>query len=99
MCDRSPNEANRTSRSDTARFDWTTDADSPAAAVPAAVAAVRGVDPLTLPPLAHRVDPDALDGLLADASDATVRFTYAGCRVTVSATGSVHVAVRDPGPD
>lgn len=60
-------------------------------AVVVAVADALDVDPLTLPPLARRVDPDELDDLLAHASNVSVRFTYATCRVRVTSRGTVHV--------
>ncbi|WP_336036566.1 HalOD1 output domain-containing protein [Halobacterium yunchengense] len=82
-------------REDTVAREWERTGDGRAAAeVVAAVAAALDVDPVTLPPLAHRIDPDSLDDLLADAPNATVRFTYAACRVRVTSRGTVHV-VRD----
>jgi len=53
------------------------------------VAAHRGVDETELPPLYDAIDPDALDALLASVRTdgperASVRFEYAGHRITVS---------------
>lgn len=65
--------------------------------VVAAVAAETGTDPLTLEPLYEVLDPDALDALFdANESEAAsavtrVEFTYAGCEVCVTGTGSVDV--------
>lgn len=56
------------------------------------VAAVTGAPVSELPPLAESVDPDALERLAGGSSDTDpaadlgVSFTYAGCRVRLSAT-------------
>lgn len=47
------------------RSSWT-DSESPSIAVVEAVAAVTGREPTDLPPLADRLDTDALDGLVAE---------------------------------
>ena len=63
----------------------------------AAVSAERGVDPVDLPPLYERVDPDALDALFASTPvregnlSGSVSFEYASCTVEVSADGAVDV--------
>ena len=58
-------------------------------AVYGAVAEVKGVDPLDLPPLAQVIDGESLDKFVAQSSD-TVTFSiqcdYAGCRVTITET-------------
>lgn len=60
---------------------------APSTAVVEAVARATGRDPTTLDPLYEAIDPDALDRLIrssADRSgDATVRFSYLDCRITV----------------
>lgn len=66
-------------------------------AVLSAVATATGRDPLDLPPLYSVLDPDALDSLFTrrlhgrHRQDATVRFEYVGCRVSVRAHGTVLV--------
>lgn len=66
-----------------------------------AVADATGVDPLDLPPLYERVDPDALDALFRDAggaSVASVRFEFSGCEVLVRGSGQVEVLQTDAAP-
>lgn len=60
------------------------------------VSAATGRDPLDLPPLGTRVDPEALNALFDEAGSdpdagTSVSFRYAGRAVTVSATGEVVV--------
>ncbi|MFC7194867.1 HalOD1 output domain-containing protein [Halosimplex aquaticum] len=62
-----------------------------------AVATATGTDPLQLEPLYAVVDPDALDRLVRSSAESRgpsleIRFTMAGCRVTVRADGDVAVA-------
>ncbi|WP_161973189.1 HalOD1 output domain-containing protein [Halostella litorea] len=64
--------------------------ETASAAVVAALAEARNVDPTDLPPLFDWVDPDALDSVVRAA---TVRFRYAELLVTASADA---VVVRDP---
>ena len=67
------------------------------------VAAVRGVEPATLPPLAVAVDTDALSALLdedrgaVDRGRVRVSFEYAGCLVVVDGRGEI--SVRYPAPE
>lgn len=58
------------------------------------VADETGTDPLSLPPLAETLDPDALNALIDGLADGTVSFRYAGCDVTVESDGTVGVAER-----
>ena len=54
-----------------------------------AVAEVKGVDPLDLPPLAQVIDGESLDKFVAQSSDKvtfSIQFEYAGCRVTITET-------------
>lgn len=55
------------------------------------VAAIEGVQPTHLPPLANTIDPDALDSLFGCSNDAILSFSYAGYRVTLDAIGSLEV--------
>lgn len=68
--------------------EWTTGHRTVSEAVVAAVAELTDSDPLSLEPLYHAVDPDALDALLQDEgasrSPQCVEFSYADCDVTVS---------------
>lgn len=67
-------------------------------AVVSAVAAEKGVDPLTLDSLYAVIDPDALDALYREdgagrsSSSVRVEFVYCGCDVVVDADGSVAVS-------
>ncbi|MFC5973009.1 HalOD1 output domain-containing protein [Halomarina salina] len=66
------------------------------AVVVEAVAAEKGVDPLSLkPPLYDVLDPEALDALYDATSETSshvqVVFSYADCTVTVNANGTVDV--------
>lgn len=61
----------------------------PSTAVVRAVSAVEGQDPLNLPPLAHVLDPDALDVLFAangrcgPKTGGRLSFIYSKSRVTI----------------
>ena len=60
------------------------------------VAKARGIDPLKLEPLYEAIDPDALDKLANQPAQlVTIRFTFAGCDVTVHCDGEV-IARRSP---
>ena len=78
----------------------TAETTPPSVAVVEAVAAATDVDVDELPLLYEAIDPDALDALFAPKHAGTprvpgqVRFTLAGCEVTVTADGEV--AVRAP---
>ena len=59
------------------------------------IAAIRGVEPVGLPPLHATVDTDALEALLApkascDAS-ISVTFEYADCQVALDSGGRIHI--------
>lgn len=58
------------------------------------VADVTGRDELDLPPLYGRVDPDALDGVIAGMPEGNVTFEYAGCEITVTADEQVRINER-----
>lgn len=53
------------------------------------VATTTNSDALELPPLYDAIDPDALDALVAQMSDGTVSFTYAGYNIVVGSDESV----------
>lgn len=54
------------------------------------VAERRGVDPTALPPLGHRIDPDALDTVVESlADDEYVRFEYDGLVLYVWGDGEI----------
>lgn len=76
------------------RSDWS-EHGVPSTGVVQAVAAVRDVDPVELPPLNDHVDPDALDRLLTDDGDASVQvsFQYAGTEIYVRGSGAVEVSL------
>lgn len=69
---------------------------SVATSVVVSVAAIVGVEPTALPPLQRSIDTDALEDVFASgregAGDVTVRFSYAGCRVTVESDGSIRIS-------
>jgi hypothetical protein len=70
--------------------------DALVTAVLAAVAESEGCDPLDLPPLYERVDPEALAALPRDTGFFEISFRYCGHLVTVAGDGDVSTApVRD----
>ena len=60
----------------------------------AKVADSTGRDVLDLPPLYDYVDPDALDAVVATATNGTVRFAYEGHEVAVESDGTIRLAER-----
>lgn len=74
------------------RFSWTK-YGSPSAGVVEAVATVTDSEPTELQPLAHTIDPDALNALLDSHPDVDVRvaFSYAGVDVHVNGDGTGQV--------
>lgn len=86
----------------TAAFDYpgtfdADEADSVSNRVIARVAEVTETDPLELEPLYSTVDPDCLDAIFQTGGSTSgqdggfIQFTMEGCRVVVSADGSVDV--------
>lgn len=73
------------------------DDELPSRAVVYAVASVRNREPMLLPSLHERIDPNALDTLFADTrtngerSDGHVSFDYCDCEVVVFADDRVVV--------
>lgn len=57
-----------------------------------AVATVTDTDPLTAPPLAETIDPDALSPLVQGSQSVAVTFQYASCEICVESDG--HIRVR-----
>lgn len=66
-----------------------------ATSVVVSVAAIVGVEPTALPPLQRSIDTDALEAVFASGregpDDVTVRFSYAGCDVSVESDGSIRI--------
>lgn len=62
------------------------------------IAALEGVGPTELPPLAETVDPDALDRVFSSSTEAngSISFEFAGYEVTVSSDGKLEIV---PGRD
>jgi hypothetical protein len=78
---------------DAVRHDWT-GGEEAGAAVATAVAVATGTEVTDMVPLAHSVDTDALDGLLADGragGPVTVSFSYEGVDVRVTSDGEITV--------
>lgn len=75
------------------RFSWA-EYGSPSGGAVEAVAAATNREPTELPPLAHTIDPDALNALLDSTDDGDVRatFTYAGVEVRVDSDGTAQVS-------
>lgn len=76
-------------------YEWD-DAERPSMAVIEAVAATKGNEPETLPPLHDVVDSDALDSLIRGGGSDGDRpvelwFSYAGTQVVVSSEGDLTV--------
>ena len=69
-------------------------ARKPSEAVIDVVAAIQDAEPAALAPLYDTVDPDAIDSLCTNenlGADPTIRFTYEGLIVTVSASDAITV--------
>ncbi|WP_247003153.1 HalOD1 output domain-containing protein [Halosolutus gelatinilyticus] len=68
----------------------------PSEAVIEAIADVRDVEPIRLDPLYEFVDPEALDRICADRSDAdcTVTFAYLEYRVAITDSGVITIRPR-----
>lgn len=79
--------------------------ESVSTAVIRAVSAVDGREPRSLPPLAHVLDPDALDRLFDSRSNGEPRigghlaFVYEHCRVTVDNGEFLTVQLLEPAPE
>lgn len=88
--EQSPAETRAEDGSEVCEQDWSR-SESASMAVVEAVAAVKGVDPVDLPPLYLDVDPDALDKLFPSRSRSIRRLTFQfrGTVVTVHGTGEV----------
>lgn len=66
------------------------------------VAEISDVDPMSLEPLHHTIDPDALNALFKFSApgysgrDGYVHFTFAGHEITVFANGTVEIVPLSP---
>lgn len=65
--------------------------ETPLLGIVETVAAIKGVEPTDLPPLANYTDTDALNALLTDSEGVTISFEYADVRITASCGGEVTV--------
>lgn len=62
-----------------------------------AIAAIEGVDPITLEPLCETVDVDALDATIRSMdADFELTFSYHGYRTTIRGEGSIELWAIDP---
>lgn len=86
------------------RFDYDADTDDLVVELVLALAEVRGVDPMEIPPIAPRIDPDRLEACVASLNgdnpkvEGKVTFSVADCDVTVL-TGQVVIAAPREGTD
>lgn len=59
------------------------------------VAAVTDRTVTELPPLHETIDPEALDDVIdsatPDESSLECRFTYSGCRISITGSGAIHI--------
>lgn len=91
-------DSNRNSTVETYSVELEDTERSPTAAVVESVAALTNRKPETLPPLAERIDPDALDTLLGQstaASGCQIRFRYHGYHVEVNGNDEVRLTPLD----
>ncbi|MCU4743992.1 hypothetical protein OB955_15180 [Halobacteria archaeon AArc-m2/3/4] len=83
---------------DVHRVEWPTEGGStPVSALVTAIADLNGCDPLNLPPLRERIDPEALNRLFSSNGASTVdhlTFYYCGYEVVVQQT---EIRLRTPG--
>jgi hypothetical protein len=70
---------------------------NPSEAIVLEIAERTDVNPVDLPPLYERVDPEALDSLVQGPGSFYVTFEYTGYEVTVSETGCI--AIHERGND
>jgi hypothetical protein len=76
------------------RVEWDS-STPPSIAVVETVAAATGTAPTDLPPIAHQIDPDALDQLCSGPEGVHVWFRYADVPVSIDSTGVVVAHVSD----
>lgn len=67
---------------------------NPSEAIVLEIAERTDVNPVDLPPLYERVDPEALDSLVQGPGSVHVTFEYTGYEVTVSETGCIAIHER-----
>ena len=77
----------------TARYRWDGET-APSVAIVEAVAEATGREPAEMPPLQRTIDMGALESLIAERGESSVRlsFEYVGTRVTVEADGAIEVS-------
>ncbi|AEM59461.1 hypothetical protein HISP_19815 (plasmid) [Haloarcula hispanica N601] len=72
---------------------WTNQYESPSEAIVTAIAAKESVTETSLPPLYNRIDPDALDTLVAGQTndDIQISFTYSGYTVRIRDSETIEI--------
>lgn len=77
----------------TVRDRWD-DETAPSVAIVETVAEVTGKEPAEMPPLQRTIDMDALESLVAERSESSIRlsFEYVGTAVTVESDGTIEVS-------
>jgi hypothetical protein len=77
----------------TARYRWDGET-APGFAIVEAVAETTGKEPAEMPPLQRTIDMDALESLIAEPAESSVRlsFEYVGVDVTIEANGVIEVS-------
>lgn len=58
-----------------------------------AVATIREIDPLNLPPLGEAISADALEMLVEEGNDVRITFAYEGLQISLDETGQI--VIRD----
>lgn len=77
----------------TARHRWDGET-APSVVIVEAVAEVTGEEPAEMPPLQRTIDMDALESLVGERGESSVRlsFEYVGTEVTVESGGTIEVS-------
>lgn len=76
------------------RWDDSSDA-SLAETIVKAIATVKGVSPMEVPPLYDSVDPDAVESLFEHSDSHRIQFRHAGFDVVVTASGEIKLSSID----
>lgn len=77
---------------ETRQFQFSPDSATPTVAVAETIAFATDQDPLDMTPLAHVIEPDALERLLASNGDVTISFEIEDVEVTVDSSGKIVVS-------